>query len=376
MTIANSVSRVAVLMLLIVAGTAHGETVWTTDQNGCKLASPNPKPDETVTWSGRCVDGVAEGSGVQQWSANGQVSSTFTGTLARGLAVGHGVLQEANGNSYEGEFLAGKRDGPGIYKWSNGDRYTGQFAQGKMTGKGAKYFANGNVYEGDWANSKPSGTGAMKFFNGDAYEGHFNGGALAGNGAYQWANGDRYVGVFSGSTLWGDGRYQTASGNRYEGMFSNGKPLGYGSAVSAQGWRYDGEFRGGNPTGAGTYRNAAGEVLPTPVGGDVEHALQFDFRATEPASRATVTSAKLVCTQMGKPTVPALGSNWKGQAKYKATATVREGLVVGATIEAVSKIDDASVNKLLVDSIHHALIDTYLCPGEHVFEQEFVFSYN
>jgi hypothetical protein len=43
----------------------------------------------------------------------------------------------ANGDRYEGEFLADKVHGHGTYVWANGDRYEGQFVNNKPA-EGAK----------------------------------------------------------------------------------------------------------------------------------------------------------------------------------------------------------------------------------------------
>jgi hypothetical protein len=64
---------VAALLLIQLA---HGEdSTWIADANGCRVWDPNPKPNETVTWTGPCVDGFAEGQGIVQWFQDGKAGS-------------------------------------------------------------------------------------------------------------------------------------------------------------------------------------------------------------------------------------------------------------------------------------------------------------
>ena len=52
---------------------------WIADSNGCKIWNPNPKPNETVTWSGACVGGFGSGAGVLQWFENGRAAEQLQG---------------------------------------------------------------------------------------------------------------------------------------------------------------------------------------------------------------------------------------------------------------------------------------------------------
>lgn len=54
---------------------------------GCYVWNPYPKPDETVTWTGACADGLAEGTGTQTWSYS-VVQETGTGLPRSGRAHG------------------------------------------------------------------------------------------------------------------------------------------------------------------------------------------------------------------------------------------------------------------------------------------------
>ncbi|MDG0852349.1 energy transducer TonB [Roseateles puraquae] len=90
--------------------------------------------------------------------------------------------------------------------------------------------------------------------------------------------------------------------------------------------------------------------------------------APKPAGKVT---AGMVCTKMGKPEVPSV--NWSGDALYKAVATVKAGRVTAVEITSLRGGVDRKAQRALVQSIEAALRDTYECPGDHVFEQEFQF---
>lgn len=91
-----------------------------------------------------------------------------------------------------------------------------------------------------------------------------------------------------------------------------------------------------------------------------------------PAKPAKIT-AGMVCTKMGKPEVP--GVNWSGDALFKVQATVKSGRVTAVEVTSVQMRggNDRKVQRALIASITDALRDTYECPGDHVFEQEFQF---
>src|SRR6266446_6345392 len=44
------------------------EAGWVTDKRtGCRVSDPDPDPKDTITWSGRCQNGIAQGPGVVEW---------------------------------------------------------------------------------------------------------------------------------------------------------------------------------------------------------------------------------------------------------------------------------------------------------------------
>lgn len=59
---------------------------WITDpSNGCRVWNPNPKPKETITWSGVCPnDGQLTGKGVLQWYEDGKATDRQEGEYSDG----------------------------------------------------------------------------------------------------------------------------------------------------------------------------------------------------------------------------------------------------------------------------------------------------
>lgn len=82
-------------------------------------------------------------------------------------------------------------------------------------------------------------------------------------------------------------------------------------------------------------------------------------------------SPQMVCTKMGKPELPAV--NWSGEALFRVVATVKSGRVSTTEFQALRGGLDAKTRRAFQSAIDTALHDTYECPGDHRFEQEFAF---
>ena len=93
--------------------------------------------------------------------------------------------------------------------------------------------------------------------------------------------------------------------------------------------------------------------------------------AAPPAAKPTKVTAGMVCTKMGKPEMPSV--NWSGEALYRAVATVKAGRVTAVEITSLRGGVDRKAQRALTQAIEATLRDTYECPGDHVFEQEFQF---
>src|ERR1700753_1771017 len=66
---------------------------WITATNQrCKIWNPEPQAHESVTWSGKCKNGLASGKGVLRWTENGKPDAEFDGEYANGKRNGAGTL--------------------------------------------------------------------------------------------------------------------------------------------------------------------------------------------------------------------------------------------------------------------------------------------
>ena len=114
-------------------------------------------PELQGSYSGGCVNGLAEGEG----AASGQAQ--YRGEFRAGRKHGHGVKTWPNGDRYEGEFVADQKDGYGTYQWGKGpwegERYDGTFAADRRQGHGTYWWPNGDVYDGPWEADRPTGPG-------------------------------------------------------------------------------------------------------------------------------------------------------------------------------------------------------------------------
>jgi hypothetical protein len=209
-----------------VADTLPAQPGWIADPaTGCRVWSDDSQPGASVTWSGPCENGLAQGKGIAQWS-----NRRYEGEMRDGKMSGEGAEIVSSGGRYDGEFRDGARNGHGAYTYADGDRYEGEWRDGKAEGHGLKVYVSGNRYDGAF------------------HEGHYN-----GHGVFIWADGDRYEGTFVNDAPNGHGVFTWRRGDRYEGDFRAGKRTGHGVAIFVNGARYDGQWRDGKPNGSGIY---------------------------------------------------------------------------------------------------------------------------
>jgi hypothetical protein len=136
-----------ILLLLPIACLAQNVGPgWTSDPaTGCRVINAHPQPNESMTWSGDCHNGFAQGQGVLRWFENGQPGERYEGELKNGQMDGHGTLSPGDGGRYEGEFRDGMANGLG--QWST--------ARGSFSG----VWKNGCFKDGNrraWVGADPS----------------------------------------------------------------------------------------------------------------------------------------------------------------------------------------------------------------------------
>jgi hypothetical protein len=152
---------------------------WISDpKTGCKVYEPSPEAGLSFSWSGPCVNGVAQGKGTLQWFVNGKPDGNYIGEMARGMLNGQGVRNFPSGDRFEGQYRDNVRTGRGIYTWRTGDRYEGGFLDDKRHGQGVFQWSDGTRFEGNWAGGLPNGQGTKYSPSGRTFTGNWTNGCF------------------------------------------------------------------------------------------------------------------------------------------------------------------------------------------------------
>ena len=135
------------LLVLYSAASAAGD--WIADKKtGCQVWNAHPAPNESISYSGACVEGKSHGKGTLQAYVNGKPTARLEGVWEQGKLSGKGILTWANGARYEGDFIDNKRTGKGILFDQNGAvRFDGNFVDGKFSEKVIVTNENGAAVE-------------------------------------------------------------------------------------------------------------------------------------------------------------------------------------------------------------------------------------
>ena len=175
------------------AGQPAGAACWqeVSGQPGCYVWNPNRQLGSTVTWTGECAGGLAQGAGTLTWVWEGN-RQRETGRLQDGERTGHWVLRFANGNVEEGPFVNGERTGHWVLRFANGNVEEGPYVNGERTGHWVLRFATGDVEEGPYVNGERTGHWVLRFATGDVQEGPFVNGEQHGSWVVYAASGTVY----------------------------------------------------------------------------------------------------------------------------------------------------------------------------------------
>lgn len=152
---------------------------WLKDGD-CALFSAGAAQGDSVSWTGACADGFAEGIGTATFTHDGQ-SQSFTANFVHGVIPdGHLITRWGQGWSYDGETVGGRFNGAGILTTNTSDRFEGVWTDGKMNGFGILRRPNGERYAGDWKDDRPNGQGELRRADGTSVRGTFIDGKLDG----------------------------------------------------------------------------------------------------------------------------------------------------------------------------------------------------
>jgi hypothetical protein len=132
---------------------------WIRTPSGCAAWNFHPISNETISWSGGCVDGKLSGRGLLISYENGKEHSRYKGEMREGKSHGRGIGTDAEGARYEGDWRDGKIHGRGILTWANGSRYEGEFRNDKIHGRGILIEVDKNgkktTFKGQFINNEP-----------------------------------------------------------------------------------------------------------------------------------------------------------------------------------------------------------------------------
>lgn len=176
----NIVSTLAFVSMLASIAPGHADDAAPTfiaTHSGCKVFDAYPQAGESVTWSGKCVDGYASGPGIVKWVVAGKVTETDSATMVRGMTQGKGKMWNTNfGLRYAGDYKDGMKEGRGTYYYDDG-HYEGEWSQDERSGEGTVYDKEGGVrYRGQWSHDRWNGAGTVYLKSAD-----LNGTAIPGD---------------------------------------------------------------------------------------------------------------------------------------------------------------------------------------------------
>ena len=124
---------------LCTGQTGSGCWMEVANHSGCYIWNPNPQPEETVTWSGSCVDGRVSGMGRAVWRfrEDGVSKSTWSeGNHLDGGKGGNGHFVHGNsgGDVFEGPLVNGKKHGHWVERYASGQVWEGPYVDGEFHG--------------------------------------------------------------------------------------------------------------------------------------------------------------------------------------------------------------------------------------------------
>lgn len=176
---------------------------------------------------------------------------------------------------YRGAFTldaqTGLISGTGKVEFTDGRSYQGALKNGRKTGLGTHAWADGLRYEGAWVEDVQTGRGKLVFVNGDSYEGDFIVNERTGQGVFQQKSGNTYTGQWLRGQRDGSGVEEWANGQRYEGGWKANRKEGVGLMRFPDGGTYEGPWENDQATGQGDIVFASGDIYTGHVRNGVPH---------------------------------------------------------------------------------------------------------
>ena len=248
----RAIQLLAMLVLVAPAAPCFADSTATiADAHGCKTDNPNPKLNETISWTGGCKNGYLNGHGTLLWIRDAKPGSRYEGDFVNGELVGRGSMKTSEGTLYEGSFISSRLEGSGTVAYTNGTTITGNFANGQITGFAIAQYRDGSHFEGEWQFGSRSGHGVLQQKSGFRYDGGWLNNRYDGHGVADYPDGSRYEGTFVAGVREGHGVFEFRNGSRYVGDFKKNLFEGHGTWDTAFGQHLEGEFMSGAFVGDG-----------------------------------------------------------------------------------------------------------------------------
>ena len=172
------------------AGQPKGSACWMelTGQAGCYVWNGSCTTDETVTWTGGCSEGRAQGEGTLKWVwEDGEKTSESTGSLTDGKTASGSFAMRTETS---GRPLCGRQDARPVGLALLGRNVQeGPYVDGKMHGQWVFRLADGGVQEGPYVDGKKHGQWVLRLADGGVQEGPYVDGKKHGQWVLRWADG-------------------------------------------------------------------------------------------------------------------------------------------------------------------------------------------
>ena len=191
------------------AGKPVGSSCWMALANlpECYFWNPDFRKDETMTWSGACSDGLAEGEGtliVTHVYNDTEYTTEEIGHFQNGRKHGQWVVRLSEGRVKKENYMNGILHGRYFFEWpKEGVMEEGSYANGKKHGQWIERRSNGSVTEINYMNDIWHGRYFFESKTGSMVEGSYVNGKKHGQWIENSADGRMKKGAYVNGKMHG-----------------------------------------------------------------------------------------------------------------------------------------------------------------------------